>query len=255
MAMAAPIAAGVSLLGAGIGAYGQMQSANSQAAGYENNAANAYASIPQSILGAANARLAAQEADYAMADAQRAADYQVKIGENEYRKSLVNADLARASGQIKSFNAAREKKLALSAVQARGAASGAGPALDIAGQVGAQGEFNRLYSLYEAENTARNIYDQGVASKWNAQNQAYQIMLARRGMVAQKAGYENQALTYNNAAMSALTTAGNYKTAASTIRSQAPVAAAGTLLGGVGSAITSYRYAGGDISKPHSITL
>jgi len=253
MAMAAPVAAGVSLLGAGIGAYGQMQSASSQAAGLENNAANTLASIPQSIIGQANARLAAQEADWAMADAKRAADYSIQIGENEYRRSLTDADNARASGQIKAFNAAREKKLALSAIQARGASAGGGAALDLAGQVGAQGEFNKLYSLYEAENTARSIYDQGVAAKWNAQNQAYQTMLSRRAMASQKAGYENQALSYGNAATSAMLTAQNYRSAASNMRSQAPLAAAGTLLGGVGSAITSYRYAGGDLSKPHSI--
>lgn len=253
MAMAAPIAAGVSLLGAGIGAYGQMQSANSQANAYNNNAYNSYATIPQSLASAANARLAAAEADYAMADAQRAADYQVTIGENEYKRSLTDADNARASGQVNAFNAAREKKLALSAIQARGAASGGGPALDVAGQVGAQGEYNKLYALYQGENTARSIYDQGVAAKWNAQNQAYQIMLSRRGMAAQKYGYLSQAASANNAATSAMITAGNYKNAAASTLAQAPISAAGTLLGGVGSAITSYRYAGGDLSKPHTL--
>lgn len=255
MAWAVPFAAaGASLAGAGISAYGQYQGAQSQATGYLNNAASAYASIPQSILGSASANAAAREADSAIADAQRAADYQVAIGQNEYNKSLKDADLARASGQVQAYNAAREKKLALSAIQARGAASGGGPAVDVAGQVGAQGEFNKLYALYQGENTARSIYDQGVAAQWNAQNQAYQIMLARRGMVAQKAGYQNQAMSYNNALFSSMMTAQNYKNAAGTVMAQAPLAAAGTLLGGVGSAITSYRYAGGDISQPRAQT-
>jgi len=252
MAMAAPVATAASLIGSGISAYGQYQGAMSQAGQYDNAAANALGSLPQSILGAAGARLAATEADMAMADAQRAADYTIKIGENEFRRSLVDADLARASGQRNAFNAARERKLAMSAIQARGAASGAGPALDIAGQVGVQGDFNKLYSLYDAENTARSIYDQGVAARWNAQNQAYQTMLSRRAMAAQKAGYQNQALSYDNAATSAMFSAQNYRNAAGMTRSQAPLAAAGTLLGGVGSALTTYRYAGGDLSRPHS---
>lgn len=252
MAMAAPVAAAASLIGSGISAYGQYQGAMSQASNLDANAASAYASIPESIIGASNARLAANEAQYAIDDAKRAADYSVKIGENEYRKALVDADLARASGQLNAANAAREKKLALSAIQARGAASGAGPALDVAGQVGAQGEFNKLYALYAAENTARSIYDQGVASQWNAQNQAYQTMLNRRAMFSQKAGFENQALSYNNAATSAMFTANNYRSAASATRAQAPLAAAGTLIGGAGSALTAYRYAGGDLSRPRA---
>lgn len=250
--MAAAAMAGASLVGSGISAYGQYQGAMSQAGQYDNAANNALASIPQSIVGAANARLAAQEADFAIEDAKRAADYTVRIGQNQFNKALEDANLARASGQKNAFNAARERRLALSAIQARGAASGGGPALDIAGQVGVQGEFNKLYALYDSENTARSIYDRGVADQWNAQNQAYQTMLARRSMVAQKAGYQSQALSYDNAAASAMFSAQNARNAASTIRSQAPLAAAGTLLGGAGSALTAYRYAGGDLSRPHS---
>lgn len=245
--MAAPVMAGASLLGAGISAYGQYQGAMSQAAGYANNASNAISSISQSIFGEASAEAAARDADIAAADAQRAADYTVAIGENKFKTALVNADLARAEGQIKAFNAAREKKLALSAIQARGAASGAGPALDVAGQVGAQGEFNKLMALYEGENTARSIYDQGVADKWNAQNTAYGIMQQRRGIVAQGSSYRNQATSYRNATTAAYQTAGNYSNAASAARNQAPLMAAGTLLGGAGSALTSYRYMGGTL--------
>lgn len=242
MAMAA---AAASLVSAGIGAYGQYQGAKSQAAGYENSANNAISTMPGSIMSASSANLAASEANYAAADAKRAADYQLVIGENAYRKSLVDADNARAAGQVNAANAAREKRLALSAIQARGAASGAGPALDVAGSVGAQGEFNKLYALYDAENTARSIYDNGVAAKWNAQNSAYQMMQQRRSMIAQGFSYQNQAQSYMNQIPSALTSANNYNAAASRVMAQAPLAATGTLLGGVGSAITSYRYASG----------
>lgn len=251
MAMAAPaipfVVAGASLLGSGISAYGQYQGAQSQAAGYQNSANNALASMPGSIMAASSATLAAKEANYAADDAKRAADYQLIIGENAFRKSLVDADNARAAGQVNAANAAREKRLALSAVQARGAASGAGPALDIAGSIGAQGEFNKLYALYDAENTARSIYDNGVASKWNAQNSAYQMMQQRRSMIAQGFSYQNQATSYMNQIPSALTSANNYNAAASRVMAQAPLAAAGTLIGGVGSAVTGYRYAGGNI--------
>lgn len=248
-AAAAPVATAVgaaSLLGSGISAYGQYQGAQSQAAGYQNSANNALSSIPGSIMAASSTTLAAKEANYAADDAKRAADYQLVIGENAFRKSLVDADNARAAGQVNAANAAREKRLALSAVQARGAASGAGPALDIAGSIGAQGEFNKLYALYDAENTARSIYDNGVAAKWNAQNSAYQMMQQRRSMIAQGFSYQNQAQSYTNQIPSALTSSNNYNAAASRVMGQAPLAAAGTLLGGVGSAVTSYRNAGGN---------
>jgi len=245
--MAAAAMAGASLVGAGISAYGQYQGAMSQASGYANSAANALSSIPQSILGAASAEAAAKDAEYAAADAKRAADYTVSIGENQYKKSLVDADLARASGQINAFNAAREKKLALSAIQARGAAAGGGAALDLAGQVGAQGEFNKLMALYESENTARSIYDQGVASKWNAQNTAYGIMQNRRSIISQGASYANQAMSYRNAATSSYMTAQNYNNAASAVKSQAPLMAAGTLIGGAGSALTGYKNMAGSL--------
>lgn len=245
--MGAPVMAAAALGGAAISAYGQYKNAQSQASAYENNANNAISSISQSIFGASSASAAAAEADAAAADAQRAADYTVAIGENKFQTALVNADLARAEGQIKAFNAAREKKLALSAIQARGAASGAGPALDVAGQVGAQGEFNKLMALYEGENTARSIYDQGVADKWNAQNTAYGIMQQRRSIIAQGASYRNQATSYGNAATAAYQTAGNYYNAAAAARNQAPMMAAGTLLGGAGSALTSYKYMGGTL--------
>jgi hypothetical protein len=79
------------------------------------------------------------------------------------------AQESRAVAQRQALDNRHKADLVLSSLRARGAAGGTmvsdGDILDTAGEIAARGEFEALSDMYQGENRARGLMDQAVASR------------------------------------------------------------------------------------------
>lgn len=95
--------------------------------------------------------------------AKRSADYKAKQLE-------VNAGQARAQGQRQSIEARRAGRLAESKLQSQAAASGGSASdatvVNLAQDIGADGEYNALTQLYNAEEQARGMEGEASISRY-----------------------------------------------------------------------------------------
>lgn len=126
------------------------------------------------------------------------------------------AQESRASSQRDALERGRQTKLVLSKLQAGAAASGAGATdptvTTLAGQIGGRGEYEALTDLFKGENRARGLMDSATGDRMSA-----------------TAGLQGGELQAN-----AQIAEGNAKKSASQL------AAAGTIIGGAGSAFKAF---------------
>ncbi len=160
----------------------------------------------------------AADAGYAQAAAQRqqAADNAAALGFKATQEDQA-AQESRAVAQRAALEKGRQTNLVLSNLQANAAASGGG-ATDpgvaaIAGRIAGRGEYESLTDMYSGENKARGLMDQAAGDRFSAAT----------------------GTTGANMAADASIAAGNAKQNASYL------SAAGTLIGGAGSAYRTYK--------------
>lgn len=141
-------------------------------------AIGAIAGILGSVVSAVGS-LAAGAAQSRQLEAQAEANrYQAKI---EDQKAMQE----RAVAQRKGFERQREGKLALSTLQARAAASGAGATdptvVSLGSDIAGRSEYYRLTEMATGETAARYHEDQAALDRWSANEQSAQAGMAKTG--------------------------------------------------------------------------
>jgi hypothetical protein len=162
-----------------------------------------------------NAAAAAGQAS-AAAQRQNAADNATQL---EFRATQEDqaAQESRASSQRDALEKTRQARLLLSTLQARAASGGGGASdptiLNLAGNIGGRGEYEALTDMFTGEDKARGLEDQASGDRYSAAT----------GIIAGDMG-ANAAIAEGNAK-----------------RNASYLSAAGTLIGGAGSAYKVYN--------------
>lgn len=97
---------------------------------------------------------------------QAAANYNAQI-------SMQNAEIARADAEMQAAQVQRENVLRLGAIRAAqgasGGAAGEGSVLDVLGDVAAQGELERQFTIYQGEQRARGFVNTAQLDRYSGQ--------------------------------------------------------------------------------------